>query len=181
MNAANDKGKCPSYCYLVSVGMKDCLKKVSSGWKDMWSLHFHTAVSHWRKSEQELRTGTQMGLELRGRSRWKRKSATCWLAPVACFLIGPRTTSPGMCLDRQNVSEVTGQTECSWGDWTDRVFLRWLDRQNVPEVTSNSSLTCSRRDTQKSIFGKTHEGVWVISRKHYGGSDVDTMLNFVCY
>jgi hypothetical protein len=66
------------YCVLVRVFLhKHHDQEASWGGKGLFSLHFHIAVHHQRKSGQEL-----TGLLL--------------LACSACFLKEPKTNSPGM-------------------------------------------------------------------------------------
>jgi len=68
-------------------------QEASWGGKGLFSLHFHIAVHHQRKSGLELKQVRKQELKQRP---WK--GAAYWLAPLACsacFLIEPRTTTEG--------------------------------------------------------------------------------------
>jgi hypothetical protein len=66
-------------------------KKQVGGGKDLFSLHIHIAV-HQRKSGQELTQGRKLEAEVDAESM----EGCCLLACSTCFLIGPKTTSPGI-------------------------------------------------------------------------------------
>jgi hypothetical protein len=75
----------------VSIAaMKHHNQEASWGGKDLFSLHFHTAVHHRRKSGLELTQGR--GLEAGADAE---AMEWCWVCS-SCFLIEPRTTCPGM-------------------------------------------------------------------------------------
>ena len=89
------------YCHrgCLSQGFYSCTKhhdqEASWGEKSLFSLHVHIAVHHQRKSGQEL---TQ---ELEGRSVYRSHGGMLLtgllsLGLLTCFLIEPKTTSPGM-------------------------------------------------------------------------------------
>jgi hypothetical protein len=89
------------YLLLCVLGFYCCSKtpgpRSKLGEKGLFSLHFHIADHH----QKRARTGTHTGYEPRGRS-WCRGhggmllTGLLPLACSACFLIEPRTTSPGM-------------------------------------------------------------------------------------
>jgi hypothetical protein len=65
-------------------------QEASRGGKGLFGLHFHIAVHHQRKSGLELKQVRKQELMQRP---WK--DVTYWPCSV-CFLIEPKTTSPGM-------------------------------------------------------------------------------------
>jgi hypothetical protein len=75
-----------------SQGLYSCTKhhdqEASWGGKGLFSLHFHIAIHHQRKSGREL-----TGMNLEAEADAEPMEEYCLLA---CFLIAPRTTSPGM-------------------------------------------------------------------------------------
>jgi hypothetical protein len=94
-------------------------QKASWGGKGLFGLHFHIALHHWRKSGQELKQGRI--LEAGAGTEFME------LCLLACFLVEPRMTSPGV------VSPIVGWAlpHCSlfetlpysWMSW--RHFLTW--------------------------------------------------------
>ena len=66
------------------------MTKATWGGKGLFSLHFHMAVHYQRIS------GIQVGQEPKAGADAEAMEKYCLLACLACFLIEPRITSPGM-------------------------------------------------------------------------------------
>jgi hypothetical protein len=83
---------CVALVRVLIAMTKHCDQKADKGGKDLFGLHFHSTIHLWR-----IQTGQHPG----GRSwcRGHRGMLLTGLLPTAgsaCFLIEPRTTSPGM-------------------------------------------------------------------------------------
>ncbi|KRY94820.1 hypothetical protein T4B_1409, partial [Trichinella pseudospiralis] len=74
------------------------MTKASWGEKGLFGLGFHLTVHHQRKSEQELEQGRNLeaGADAEFMKERVLVIGLLLLACSACFLIEPRTTSPGM-------------------------------------------------------------------------------------
>jgi hypothetical protein len=83
--------------FCLSHGFYSCTKhydqEASWGAKGLLSLHFHIDVHHQRKSGQELKQVRKQELLQRP---WWDVTRLLPLPCSACFLIQPKTTSPGM-------------------------------------------------------------------------------------
>jgi len=73
-----------------TLGQKNQHDQEARG-QGLFSLHFHIPVHHQRKSGLELTQGRKLEAAMDAEAM----EECCLLACSACFLIEPRTTSPG--------------------------------------------------------------------------------------
>ena len=111
-------GRCFSLCThfigdhatCVSQGFYSCTKhhdqEASRGGKGLFDLHFHIAVDHQRKSGLEL---TQVKKQELMQRPWRDVTRLLPRPCSSCFLIEPRTTSPGMAPPTMGLSTLDHQ------------------------------------------------------------------------
>jgi len=114
--------------------------------KGLFSLHFHMAVHHQRKSRQELTQGRNLEAEADAEAMEEWCMADFLpLTCSACFLIEPYNTSPGMApaaICPSTFLLLTEKTPCSWiscrhflkggSSLWDNSSLCQVDTQNQP-------------------------------------------------
>jgi hypothetical protein len=66
--------------------------KISCGGRGLFGLHLHAKVHHGRKLQKKLKQGRDQGAGAAAEDM----EGCCLLACSACFLVEPRTTSPGV-------------------------------------------------------------------------------------
>jgi len=76
----------------VTIAVMRHHDKGGLGGKGLFSLHFHSTVHHWQESGQELKQERNLEAGADAEAMEKCSLLVC----LACLLIEPRTTSPGV-------------------------------------------------------------------------------------
>ena len=93
--------------------------KISCGGRGLFGLHLHAKVHHGRKLQKKLKQGRDQGAGAAAEDM----EGCCLLACSACFLVEPRTTSPGVVPATVGCPPPPGPTRVGLGRGVGSIFV----------------------------------------------------------